>query len=119
MANPRLLVLALGFGFTTAPASAQYLASPLKSWTASLGVPQATRSVLQVRSGDYRVEGTVVGGLLLGALGYWVGHESCKTQPQPTGPNGNDCGTNGLVVGAVGGVVGAGLGYLLGRSINR
>ena len=63
--------------------------------------------------------GSIVGGLLLGALGYWVGYQSCNDQPQPVGPNGSDCENDALVVGAVFGGVGVGLGYFVGRSIDR
>ena len=76
-------------------------------------------SILQRRSGDRRREGTVVGALLLGAIGYWIGHEVCAHQPEPLGTNGRDCGSDALMVGLVGGGVGAGLGYLIGRGIDK
>ena len=121
MVNPRLLVLALALSFASSTVSAQRLAAPFTPWASSIGgAAQPTGApVLQTRSQDYRVEGAVVGSLFLGALGYWVGHEACTHQPQPTGPNGRDCGSDGLVVGLVVGVVGAGLGYVVGRSIKK
>ena len=121
MVNHRLLALALGLSFAAPNASAQRLVSPMKSWTASIdavGHPTSTIS-LQARTRDYRVEGAIVGGLIFGVLGYWVGYQSCKDQPQPVGPNGNDCNHDALVVGAVLGGVGVGLGYFVGRSIDR
>ena len=122
MVNPRLLALALAVSLAAPRAApAQRLASPMKSWSPSIdAIAHGTTPVtVQATSRDYRIEGTIVGGLLFGALGYWVGHEACKNQRQPTGPNGSDCSTNGLVVGAVVGVVGAGLGYLVGRSVDK
>src|SRR3989442_14960518 len=34
---------------------------------------------------DYRLEGLVVGGLLVGAVGVWIGAEACDHQPEPMG----------------------------------
>jgi hypothetical protein len=65
------------------------------------------------------MEGAVVGALLLGAAGYWIGHEACTHQREPTGTNGRDCGRDGVMVGVVVGAVGAGLGYLVGRGIDK
>jgi len=99
MVNPRLLALVLGLCVAAPNASAQRLGSPIQSWTASIGAsahPTSTVS-LHARSRDYRVEGAIVGGLFFGALGYWVGYQACKGQPQPVGPNGSNCGSDGLV----------------------
>ena len=121
MVNPRLLVLALVISVAAPTASAQRQAAPFTPWAFSVAeTAQPQRApVLEEGSRDHRVEGTVIGALLLGALGYWVGHEACTHQRQPTGPNGRDCGSDGLVVGLVGGVVGAGVGYVVGRSTRR
>ena len=68
-------------------------------------------------SGDHRIAGLVVGVLALGALGAWVGSESCHNQPTPTGVGGSQSCTGAtLALGFAGGLVGGGLGYLLGRS---
>jgi hypothetical protein len=120
MVNPRFLVLALILSVAAPTASAQRLAAPFMPWASSIaGAQPRGVPVLKGESRDYRVEGAVVGTLFLGALGYWFGHEVCTHQPQPAGPNGRDCGSDGLVVGFVAGVVGAGVGYVVGRSKKR
>jgi hypothetical protein len=121
MVNPRILVLALALGFAAPSASAQRLTPAMTSWTpwTDASAHHASTGSLQTESRDYRLEGAIVGGLLLGALGYWAGYQACEGQRQPTSPNGNDCGNDGLVVGAVLGGVGVGLGYLVGGSIDK
>ena len=43
---------------------------------------------------DYRLEGLAVGGVLLGAVGVWIGSEACHNQPEPIGSgSGRSCGT--------------------------
>jgi len=66
------------------------------------------------RAGDYRVEGTAVGALFLGALGTWVGTEACRNQPTPLVPGGSSS-CSGVTVGVVGAVLGGGVGYVIGR----
>jgi len=63
--------------------------------------------------GDYRLEGTVAGGLLLGALGFWIGTQACDNQRQPAGSGATSC--SAVPVGLVGAALGSGVGYLLGR----
>ena len=62
---------------------------------------------------DYRLEGTVAGGLLLGAFGFWIGTQACRNQRVPTGSGGSSC--SAAPVGLVGVALGSGLGYLVGR----
>jgi len=120
MVNPRLLIPALVLSVVAPAASAQRLVVPFTSWESSVpGAPPRSAPALDPESRDYRMQGAVVGGLLLGALGYWVGHEACTHQRQPTGTSGRDCGSDELVVGVVAGVVGAGVGYMIGRSTKR
>ncbi len=70
----------------------------------------------RAKVGDYRFEGTVVGALVLGALGGWIGSESCNNQPTPVASGaGSGCAGAALTVGFVGAVIGGGIGYLLGR----
>jgi len=65
---------------------------------------------------DYRLEGLVVGGLVFGAVGAWIGAEACHNQPQPIGAgSGQSCTGDAVVVGLAGAAVGSGIGYLLGR----
>ena len=86
-----------------------HLTASHSQWRSSLTVPRT-------KVGDYRIEGTVVGSLLLGAFGAWIGSASCQSQPTPVGGSaGPDCTGATLTVGFVGTVLGGGLGYLLGR----
>jgi len=72
--------------------------------------------VSRTKVGDYRFEGTVVGAVVLGALGGWIGSESCNNQPTPVASGaGSGCTGATLTVGFVGAVIGGGIGYLLGR----
>ncbi len=78
-------------------------------------VPLRLTSV-QVPRQDHRYEGLLVGGIVLGAVGAWVGSRitlACPTEP------GADCGTdrlgNAVALGLVGAAVGGGLGYIVGR----
>jgi hypothetical protein len=122
MVNPRPLVLSLVLATAASRGvPAQRLEAPLASWSASLRVTRSASSAMsrQLPSRDYRVEGAVVGALLLGAVGYWIGHEACTHQPQPTSPNGRNCSSDGFIVGLVGVGVGGGLGYFVGRSIGK
>ena len=64
-------------------------------------------------AGDYRLEGTVAGGLLLGAFGFWIGTQACRNERVPAGSGGSPC--SAAPVGLVGIAVGSGLGYLVGR----
>jgi hypothetical protein len=66
------------------------------------------------RVGDYRLEGTAIGALFFGALGTWIGTEACRNQPTPIG-SGSSSSCSGVTVGLVGVVMGAGVGYMLGR----
>jgi len=65
---------------------------------------------------DHRLEGLVAGGLVLGAVGAWVGAQACHNQPQPIGAgSGQSCTGDAVVVGLAGVAVGSVVGYLLGR----
>jgi hypothetical protein len=99
--------------FVSVPLSAQRLAPDF----ASLRVQAPSSETSRARFGDYRVEGAAFGAIFLGVLGAWLGREACQGQPTPitTGGGGRSCTGDALTVGLVGGVVGGGLGYLLGR----
>src|SRR6267378_3778906 len=111
--NHRIIVFSLPFIVAPVALSAQRLQAPIVSWRTSER-STGPLAILRSRAGDRRMEGAVVGALFLGAVGYWIGHEACTHQPEPTSTNGRDCGRDGLMVGLVGGGVGAGLGYLIG-----
>ena len=65
---------------------------------------------------DYRLEGLAVGGVLLGAVGVWIGSAACHNQPEPLGSGSSrSCTGDAAIVGLTGAVVGSGIGYLLGR----
>ncbi len=116
---PALLSLAAPLSPTAV--HAQRLSSLGSDWTLKVQAPPSALQPLpsapsRPKVGDYRVEGTVIGGLLMGALGAWVGSESCHNQPTPVAPSsGTACTGTTLTVGFVGAVLGGGLGYLLGR----
>src|SRR5712691_3251454 len=69
---------------------------------------------VRARTRDYRIEGTAIGALFLGAVGTWVGTEACRNRATPIGSGaGSSC--HGVTVGLVGAVLGGGVGYVLGR----
>ncbi len=77
--------------------------------------PLRLRSV-QVPRGDYRYEGLAIGGIPLAAFGAYLGSQlrsACPTVP------GADCRQgslgNAVTLGLVGGAIGGGVGYLIGR----
>ncbi len=89
----------------------------LRSWSPALRLSTnaAVPAAASLRR-DYRLEGLVVGGLVFGAVGTWIGAEACHNQPQPIGAgSGQSCTGDAAVVGLVGAAVGGGIGYLLGR----
>ena len=99
--------------------SAQHLQQRFPQWSPTIIAQTRAPSLREGASADYRTEGMIVGAAILGGIGYWIGHAACKGQPVPLGPNSRDCTSDGLVVGLVGGALGAGLGYLAGRSIRK
>ena len=108
------LVILLGFPQGIA---AQRLSAAAKSWSPSVALASTNRPAL-MKSGDYRLEGTIVGGVLLGAAGLWIGAHGCGGPGIPEAPP-PSCTSTTLAVGAVGVAVGAGLGYLLGWSLTK
>jgi|SRR6478736_352441 len=101
------------------PASAQRLRpapSLLFSRRAELsGVPDTLPAV-----GDHRVSGAVIGGLLGGAIGYAVGRGVFGSSGGGSAcagcESGDESATTTLVWTIGGAAIGAGLGYLMGRS---
>ncbi len=75
---------------------------------------QGSIAAIRERAGDYRIEGTAIGALFLGAVGMWVGTEACRNQPTPIGSGGSSS-CHGVTVGLVGAALGGGVGYVLGR----
>jgi len=86
-------------------------------WTPTFRVStNAPASATASSRRDYRLEGLVVGGLVLGAVGAWIGAEVCHSGPQPVSAgSGESCTGDALVIGLAGAAVGGGIGYLLGR----
>src|SRR5437773_12522352 len=86
-----------------------------QSWSPTLRVSTNAPAATSLRR-DYRLEGLVVGGLVFGAVGAWIGAEACHNQPQPIGAgSGQSCTGDAGVVGLAGAAQVSGLGYLLGR----
>ena len=97
--------------------AAQRISALPPAWLPSSAVASAPERPALIKSGDYRLEGTVVGGVLLGAAGVWLGAR-CGGAGIPEAPPAS-CTSTSLEVGAVGLAVGAGLGYLLGWSLPK
>jgi hypothetical protein len=109
--------------FAAAPLSGQHASVPLEQWesSGSFLAPAPDRTgvepdtVLAPRR-DYRYEGLLIGGLVLGVAGAWAGSQisgGCALSP------GNSCyndkvGT-AVGLGLLSAVVGGGFGYLIGR----
>ena len=110
-----IMALLLGPGVL----SAQHLQPRIPQWSPTIIAQTRSPSLREGASADYRTEGMIVGAAILGGIGYWIGHAACEGQPTPLGTNGRDCTSDGLVVGLVGGALGAGLGFLVGRSIRK
>ena len=92
-------------------------AARLQYWSPAFRVStNAPASATASSRRDYRLEGLVVGGLVLGAVGAWIGAEVCHSGPQPVSAgSGESCTGDALVIGLAGAAVGGGIGYLLGR----
>lgn len=117
----RVLALLALVAVASSSASAQQMATPrFQAWAPEqLPVTRAplAQPVPAVRR-DYRYEGMLIGAVLFGALGAWIGTEACHSRPEPLGgAAGSQCTRDAFVVGGVGALVGAGLGYLLGRGV--
>jgi len=104
-------------------ASAQRLSLDFPAWrphfVANSSVDHhVARANLQTKFPDYRLEGTVLGVVLLGGLGLWMGTEVCNNQPQPVGSGGGSS-CSALPFALVGVAVGGGVGYVLGRITSK
>ena len=126
----RLLLVTLALVSLVGPVSASALQAQRLSelgsdWTfkvqSALSEPAPRLLVLsRAKVSDYRFEGTVVGALVLGAFGGWLGSESCNNQPTPVASGaGSGCTGATLTVGFAGAVLGGGIGYLFGRGIPK
>jgi hypothetical protein len=100
---------------------AQQHAAPFIRWEPSAISAASTKSWRTPEGksaglGDYRYEGLAFGGVVLGALGVWMGSQisaGCPLEP------GVPCHTNkaeqAVALGLAGAAIGGGLGYLVGR----
>jgi hypothetical protein len=118
----RLIAVLMMLGVVS-PAEAQRLApDQFVSWAPAAGSAAAfpapsTADTTRVRSGDHRVEGAVIGGVLLGALGAVLGHEICQGGAEPAGGGGGSSCTGATIGGGlIGAVIGGSIGYFLGKS---
>jgi len=116
-------VLCIAWTITPSASSAQRISSLGSDWTFNVQAPpsESQESSLlgpsRANVGDHRFERMLIGALLLGGFGAWVGSESCHNQPEPVATNGgSECAGATLTVGFVGAVIGGGIGYLLGRA---
>jgi len=119
---PFVLLLFVVLGFTAA--QGQRLEPSFRSYGESAprfsSAPAGRLAGIGPSQRDYRFEGTLVGALVLGVAGAWIGNAACQNQPEPLASgSGPDCGRDALSVGLVGGVIGAGLGYLIGRGFPK
>ena len=104
-------------------ASAQRLSLDFPAWRPHVVATSSVdhhvaRANLQTKFPDYRLEGTVLGVVLLGGLGLWMGTEVCNNQPQPVGSGGGSS-CSALPFALVGVAVGGGVGYVLGRITSK
>jgi hypothetical protein len=112
-----LLVLALS---SIAPCSvlpAQQVPVRFARWEPPRFVPES--DTVSTSRGDYRYQGLVIGGLVLGAFAAWLGSRpfsgDCLQEPGIPCNRDEDRLEGGLVGGLLGAAVGGGLGYLVGR----
>jgi len=114
---------ALCLVFATLPlraVTAQHLAELPAAWTPSISLDSAPVRPPLIKSGDYRLEGTVAGGVLLGAAGLALSGVACPGMT-PTIADGSrpSCTGTRLALGGVGLAIGAGLGYLVGWALPK
>jgi hypothetical protein len=104
----------------TAPLSGQHAGVPFEQWEAS-GIPALAGTGVQADTAlaprrDYRYEGLLLGGLVLGVAGAWVGSQiSGPCTLSPGSSCYNDRVGTAVGLGLVSAVVGGGIGYLVGR----
>ena len=100
--------------------SAQRLVELPAPWAPSVGLDSAPLRPPLIKSGDYRREGAVVGGILLGAAGLALSGVACPGMT-PTIADGSrpSCTGTKLALGGVGLAIGAGLGYLVGWALPK
>lgn len=115
----RWVLPTLGLVVLLAPRAldAQRLAQLPSPWYAHAPLEADRDRPAPIRSGDYRVEGAVLGGVLLGAAGVLIGAFGCADP----GINGSprSCGGAEVGAGALGFLAGAAVGYLVGRSVPK
>ena len=97
--------------------AAQRLAEMPATWASHSPLGIGRDQPPLVKSRDYRWEGTVLGGVIVGASGFLLGSLFCADPAANGIPK--SCGGAEVGIGAAGLVVGAGVGYLLGGSIPK
>ena len=100
--------------------TAQRLAELPAAWAPGIGLDSAPVSPPLIKSGDYRLEGAVVGGVLIGAAGLALSRVACPgTTPTIVYGSRPSCTGAKLAMGGAGLAIGAGLGYLLGWALPK
>jgi hypothetical protein len=97
--------------------AAQRLAQLPSAWHFQSVLDSRREGPPLIKSGDYRREGTVLGGVLVGAAGFLLGSLQCADPAADGSPR--YCTGTEFWGGAVGLAVGALSGYFVGRSIPK
>jgi len=82
-----LLLAALGLASLTATTQAQVLAPPLAPAPLALAVPDTAAALHRLFVAKRRLQGYVVGGTAVVAVGTFIGLASSRPEPGPSNPN--------------------------------
>ena len=103
-------------------ARAQWLAEA-SSWAtpAPIVAPTLLKPIETVDTvGDYRWHGLAIGFVAFFALGAWIGNDACGSPNEPTSSDGGASPTEcALMLGAIGGLLGAPIGFFIGKGMPR
>lgn len=113
-----LMIGALAASMTPRALAAQRLVQLPVFWDARSALESGRDGPPLIKSGDYRLEGVVIGGVLLGGASALLGSLACGADPAANGSP-RSCAGIALVGGAVGVAVGGVLGYFVGKSLPK